>query len=154
MSNPIWFDHALKDFGEHEIPGPEANPRVLEALRHTTLPADMKKTDETANCSAYMCMWFEEVGMDSPHSAAARSWLKWGIPLESPVKGCVVILNRGGSPDPSVPGPGHVTLFDRSLSDNWIRCFGGNQSDQCKYFQYKSADVLGYRWPEGVELPA
>lgn len=142
---PRWFDHALKDKGLHEIPGPEHNHRILEMTAYTTLHA---RDDETAWCSSAMNCWMAESGLPYTKSAAARSWLKWGIPLETPEPGCVVILNRGGSPDPDEAGPAHVCFFYEDIGNGNIRCYGGNQSDQVKFSVFRKNQVLGYRWPK------
>lgn len=146
---PIWLEHALKDKGQKEIPGPGANPRVIEALHHTTLPENMKHTDETPNCSAYMCMWFEEIGFPSPHSAAAIDWEGYGTGLSSLREGAIVVLNR---PTQTNPNSRHVTLcIDKGDGSEFFTGFGGNQHDMADFSKYRKSEITAIRWPEGIK---
>lgn len=134
---PKWFEIAKAELGTKEVQGGE-NPRIIEYHAITTLAA---KEDEIPWCSAFVNWCMDRAGYLGTKSAAARSWLKWGTDIESPVPGCVVILKRGAPPS------GHVCFYVRDVDDGRIECLGGNQSDQVKYSTYRRADVLGYRWP-------
>lgn len=138
MSKPAWLTVAEGEIGTHEIAGPVDEKRILEYAACTTLHAE---DDETAWCSSFVNWCMEMVDITGTKSAAARSWLKWGEPLEQPVEGCVVILKRGAPPS------GHVCLYVRDYDADHITCLGGNQGDQVKYSHYPKSDVLGYRWP-------
>jgi uncharacterized protein (TIGR02594 family) len=147
---PRWLEHALKDNGIQETPGPKATARVVEALHHTTLPESMKNTDETSNCSAYMCMWFDEVGMKSTRSAAAISWETWGVPLNKLVIGAVVVLDRHDSDNPDAR---HVTLCHGLGDGKTFVGFGGNQHDECKDSDFLVTKIKAIRWPKDEPLP-
>jgi uncharacterized protein (TIGR02594 family) len=142
---PRWLDHALKDKGIHEKPGPEANARIIELNSHTRLAA---KSDETSWCSSGMCGWFEEVGIPSPHSAAAIDWETWGVPCELRV-GAVVVLKRK---DPNNPRARHVTLCHALLNKDTFQGYGGNQKDQCKDSTFSVKEITAIRWPKGEPL--
>jgi len=133
---PKWLEIADAERGQKEIKGGE-NPRIIEYHATTTLAA---KEDEISWCSSFVNWCMEQAGIKGTGLANARSWLKWGCPLEIPVEGCIVILKRGAPPS------GHVCFFLRE-DDTSIACLGGNQSDQVKVSVFKKADVLGYRWP-------
>ena len=136
-----WFDVAKGEIGVKEIPGETDNPRIIEYDKCTRLKAT---DDETPWCSAFVNWCVVQVGLKGTNSAAARSWLDWGVPIDTPKEGCIVILKRG------LPPSGHVTFFDSVCPDpHYLHCLGGNQSDQVKYSNYPISDVLGYRWPEG-----
>jgi uncharacterized protein (TIGR02594 family) len=151
---PKWLEHAYQDKGLKEIPGAGANPRIVQMHSHTTLSAE---SDEISWCSSGMNCWFDEVGIPGTHLANARSWLPWGVPLDKPVLGCVVILKRGPAPQPGpeiLDAPGHVTLCSHEdIANGIIRCFGCNQGDTVKNSRFAVSDVLGYRWPEGIPIP-
>lgn len=134
-----WLDHALQDLGVSEIVGPEDNPRIVRMHDYTTLDAN---DDETSWCSSAMNCWMAESGLPYTKSAAARSWLTWGAPLEVPVKGCVVVLKRDGGPN-----AGHVGFYIEDMPGKSIKVFGGNQSNKVGYSVFRKSDVLGYRWP-------
>ena len=120
------------------------NKRILEYHRCTDL---MATEDKVSWCSAFVCWCFESIGIRSTRSAAARSWLKWGVELTTPKRGCVVILWRGKKSG----WQGHVGFFIKEDKDNiWI--LGGNQSDSVNISKYSKKRLLGYRWPEGETI--
>lgn len=105
--------------------------------------------DETPWCSAFVNGIAWELRLPRSKSAAARSWLKVGTPIQlvdaRPLFD-IVILNRGGSSDPSATGPGHVTFFAGYF--NPLLTFeglGGNQSNTVTIAPFKVADILGVR---------
>lgn len=151
MSKPIWLEHALKDNGIHEIRGGE-NPRIIEMGSYTTLKP---KEDEIPWCSDAVCAWMEESGITSTKSAAARSWLNWGIELAEPREGCVCVIQQRTAGQDAATGSTsgfHVGLWLGQDAER-VYLFGGNQSDSVKKsgFGLKSYRVCGYRWPK--ELP-
>ncbi len=134
-----WLKKAVEELGIHEIEGAEANQRIIEYDAHTSLEA---KSDEIPWCSAFVNYCIDESGLEGTHSAAARSWLEWGEPLEEPINGCIVILKRGKN-----PSLGHVGFFI-SQKQGLIRVLGGNQGDKVCFSWFSKKDVLGYRWPK------
>jgi|SRR6185369_14982654 len=147
---PIWLEHAFKDSGITEKRGGE-NPRIIEMHDHCSLHA---KEDEIAWCSAAVCCWMEEVGIPSTRSAAAKSWLDWGVPLEAPREGCVCVIrqkNKGADAATGSTSGYHVALW-LAEADGRVYLWGGNQGDSVKKssFGLGSYEVCGYRWPEGV----
>lgn len=129
------YEIAKGEIGTHEVKGGE-NPRILEYHDCTTLNAC---EDEVPWCSAFANWCHKQAGIEGTHSAAARSWLKWGKALEMPVEGCIVILKRGNDPN-----SGHVGFYVKSEGEAII-VLGGNQSDQVKESRFAKKDVLGYR---------
>lgn len=127
---------AREEIGTREVPGPEHNPRILEYHQTTQLRAVQ---DEVPWCSAFVNWVLKQAGIDGTNNSMARSFLKWGSPLKSPVPGCVVILKRGRAPF------GHVGFFVSWARPGLIEVLGGNQSDQVKVSVYRDSDVLGYR---------
>ena len=81
-------------------------------------------------------------GIPSTRSAAARSYLDWGVELDIPRKGCVVVLWRGSKDGAS----GHVGFFLYQTKDK-ITLLGGNQGDKVSVQSYDIDRVLSYRWP-------
>lgn len=141
---PLWFSVAAAELGVHEIPGVAANPRVLEYLRTCpNLPASMRASDETANCSAFVNWCLMRAGIHGTNSASARSWLNWGVKLDEPKLGCVVVLSY----DVAGPKAGHVGMFTRFQSAKALHLLGANQGDRVCGRDYDVARVLGYRWP-------
>lgn len=122
-----------------EVPGPGNSPRVLEYHATTAYHAT---SDAVPWCSAFVNWCFREAGISGTHSAAARSWLAWGDPLDQPEYGCVTVLARGTN-----PAQGHVGFFTDRRPDGHILLLGGNQGDAVSIAAYAPEKVLAYRWP-------
>ena len=76
----------------------------------------------------------QQLGID------ARSWLGWGVELDEPRPGCVVVLKRGNPPS------GHVALYESGDGET-LQLLGGNQRNQVCVRPYPARRVLSYRWP-------
>lgn len=129
------YEIAKAEIGVKEVKGGE-NPRILEYHDCTSLDAC---EDETPWCSAFVNWCCKQAGIEGTGLANARSWLKWGKPLDKPVEGCIVVFKR-----PPNPASGHVGFYVRELG-NMVRVLGGNQGDQVKESWFHGCDVLGYR---------
>lgn len=134
-----------------EVPGAAAHPMILKFFTRTSLKGNkLALSDETAWCSAFACTCMEEAGFKSPRSAAARDWLKWGTPLGTPKRGCVVVFDRS---DPKNKDAAHVAFYLAEHSAAKLLVLGGNQQNRVVALPYDKAAVLGYRWPSGVAAP-
>jgi uncharacterized protein (TIGR02594 family) len=129
------YEIAQGEVGQKEIAGAENNPRIVEYQQAVDLHAT---DDETPWCSSFVNWCNMQAGVARTKSAAARSWLQWGVKVDPPQEGDVIILKRGNPPS------GHVGFFVKS-ADGLVYVLGGNQSDQVKISAYKRDDVLGYR---------
>ena len=129
------YQNAILELGQKEVAGNQHNERILEYHSTTTLKAT---ADEVSWCSSFVNWCMIKGGVKGTNSAAARSWLRWGVPTATPEEGDVVIFRRGNPPS------GHVGFFVAKDKD-WFTVLGGKQSDSVKYSKYKVADVLGYR---------
>lgn len=127
---------AQNELGVHEISGEKSEERIIEYHKHTSLKAT---SDEIPWCSSFVCFVVDSAGLKSTNNAAARSWLNWGLGLQTPVEGCIVVLKRGNPPN------GHVGFFVRNEGINHIIVLGGNQNDKVSYSKYLKSDVLDYR---------
>ncbi len=138
------YDLAMRFVGLKEVEGATSNPAILTMLQ---LDASFPTDDAVPWCSAFMNFIAWLMRLPRSKSLAARSWLQVGTPiqLEEAKPGWdVVIFNRGGSPDPDVPGLGHVAFF-ASLEGDKVRVIGGNQSDSVGMGRFPVSDVLGVR---------
>ena len=136
-----WMPIARGKLGEAEIPGPAANPEILEYLATTTLDGPDKESDETPWCSAFANWAVEEAGYPGTDSAWARSWLKWGQEAnwDALRTGSIVVLKRGAT-------SGHVG-FLVDVNDEQVLLLGGNQGDKVSQAWFPLARVLGIRIP-------
>jgi len=131
------YEYAQNEIGVKESIGPVHNARIVEYHSTTTLKAT---SDETSWCSSFVNWCVTQAWLKGTNSAAARSWLKWGTPVDTPQEGDIVIFRRGAPPS------GHVAFYVK-MSGEFISVLGGNQSDQVKVSNYKTSDVLGFRRP-------
>lgn len=139
---PLAYRIARKEIGVKEKAGDEDNPRILEYQRSTHLPESMID-DETAWCSCFVNWCMKQAGMPRTMSASALSWLHWGVALDEPVLGCVVVFSRHveGVPDGV---HGHVGFYVGAKGDDII-VLGGNQRNEVCEKLYPEKRLLAYR---------
>lgn len=98
-------------------------------------------------CAAFVNAVLHESGM--PHNYehqnpwAARSFLDWGIPVEEPRQGDLVIFPRGDN-----DWQGHVGFYLSSVVMNdvvYYRILGGNQNNKVSIDLYPESKALGIR---------
>jgi uncharacterized protein (TIGR02594 family) len=163
--SPPWYVIALRELdscvaerksGEH--------PRILEYLATCTdLEEGEWDRDSTPWCSAFVNWCLAQAGIEGSDSGWARSWAKWGEPIDPPRLGAVAVWARGRvSPDAPVV-TGHVAFFLEDLGDALL-VLGGNQSDRVCFKTYPKRgyltdtvspggptrelyELIGYRWP-------
>src|SRR4051812_10165603 len=84
----------------NEIPGPQSNPFIVWAL--TTCGMSPAVADEVPWCSAFVNACCLLAGLPRSKSAAARSWLAVGTPVDAEFAavGDIVILQRGTGVQP------------------------------------------------------
>lgn len=145
-----WMEIAAGELGVHEIRGGE-NKRIIEYHSTTGLAA---KEDEIPWCSSFVNWVMRKAGIEGTGSAAARSWLNWGVALEEPKEGCVTVIRQktAGQNKETGSASGYHVAFFAGIADNRIKLLGGNQSDSVKLstFGLGSYQVVGYRWPANV----
>lgn len=141
---PKWLQIAYKYLKEREVAGKAHNPHVLRWWQ--SIGAKIRD-DETPWCAAYVGGVLEESGIVSSKSAAARSYLKWGITCP-PTLGCIVVFWRG-KPD---GWSGHVGFVVGRDKFGNLMVLGGNQADAVNIKPFNTSRVLGYRWPRNIPL--
>jgi len=142
-NEPRWVTLARTLIGTTEIKGKQHNPEILQMWR------DIKrggiKDDETPWCAAFVGAVLERCGIRSSRFESAASYSTWGVPLNQPVPGCVVVFIRKGG--------GHVGfVVGRDVANNLL-VLGGNQSDQVNVRAFPRDRVVAYRWPDGEPIP-
>lgn len=141
---PSWLVEARKYIGLREIKGLKHEPlivRMWQAIKQGGV-----KDDETPWCAAFVGAMLENVGIVSTRSGWAKSYLNWGIGLEEPIVGCVVVYSRDG-------GGGHVGfVVGKDVNGNLLVC-GGNQGDMVSIKAFPmTRKPLGYFWPQSVPM--
>ena len=131
---------ARRELGVAEAPGAADNDRVLAYYSDAGHPEIAH--DSVAWCAAFACAMLERGGTRSPRTLRAREFLEWGDPVETPRRGCIVVLWRG-QPDGA---EGHVGFYAGSKGEG-VLILGGNQGDKVSIAAFRQNQVLGYRWP-------
>lgn len=141
---PAWMVHALAEIGTSEVHGAKDNPRIIDYWSAAGMKA-VASSDETPWCAAFVGALL--CGSGLPRGAAnAKSYLQYGIALDAPVFGAIVVLNR-----PPVEWQGHVAFFAGSTADKF-HLLGGNQGDRVSIASFDRSRVAGVRWPTSVPL--
>lgn len=147
---PTWMIFAFAEVGVAEVAGAKQHhPRIVEYHATTTLGGG--QADETPWCSSFVGWCMQRAQRPTTKSAAARSWMNWGTPLQAPRFGCVVIFTRD---DPANPNAGHAAFFVSSHGPDprQLVVLGGNQGNRVSLALYPRARAIGYRWPKGESV--
>lgn len=112
-------------------------------------------TDEGAWCSAFANWVMMKAGLAGTGSGGAKSWRRWGRPLDEPRYGAVAVFHRKKYNKEGKRidfWKGHVGFYAGERADA-VLVFGGNQNATVKkkWYEKKGTDyeLIGYRWPTG-----
>lgn len=143
MSYP-WIVEGMKYVGLKEIPGARHNLTIVNWLKE--LKAWWQE-DETPWCGVYVAHCMKASGIGIPkYYMRAKAWADdWGIQIQSPVDGCVVVFDRQGG--------GHVGFLVGRSQDNSLVVLGGNQGNAVTIAKFDRNRVVGYYWPTNYPIP-
>nr|WP_321457176.1 TIGR02594 family protein [uncultured Cohaesibacter sp.] len=143
FKEPVWLQVARSYLGLREYKGNRHNPKILEWWLKIRMPFT---DDETPWCAGFVGGVLEECGIRSTRSAGARSylWQNWGLRLNGPYVGAVVVFWRGSK----AGSKGHVGFVVGRDQHNNLMVIGGNQGDAVTIKPFSTARVLSYHWPE------
>lgn len=133
------FELARRFEGLREIPGEEHNGFIVWAHSLCTMKAT---TDEIPWCSAWLNAICWMLDLPRTNSAAARSWLKVGKPIQyiqAEVGWDVVVLTRGDSRI-----AGHVGFYAGN-DEGKVLLLGGNQGNEVNVSAYSPSRIIGVR---------
>jgi len=142
-TKPMWFELARDEIGVKEAIGPLNNPRIVEYHRATSLHATK---DSVPWCASFVSSMLESCKINSTRSARARSYEHWGVELDEPRLGCIVVFYRGSKRS----GKGHVGFYAGERGGK-ILVLGGNQGDAVNVSPYSKKRLLSYRWPNMIK---
>lgn len=147
--DPQWLAIARPLVGLHEIKGAEHSPEILGMWR--AIKRSGIQSDEVPWCAAFVGACLERAGIRSSRFESAASYLKWGVRLDGPAHGCIVVFSRKvvGNPD-----AGHVGFVVGQDASGRLLVLGGNQGDQVSVKAFPTDRVTGYRWPVDVPIPS
>lgn len=137
----IW-ESAYEEFGTLEYPGPDNNPRILEYFKKVS---GGHKSDSIQWCAAGLNFALINAGYEGTGSPIARKFNGWGVKLEEPQKGCIVVMWR----ESRNSWQGHVTLFESWVDAEKTMFFGlgFNQQNKVGIDLFRTETVLSYRSP-------
>jgi uncharacterized protein (TIGR02594 family) len=124
----------------------ETNP-LLEALRWKGATAPQVGVPSDLWCADFMNFILGQTGQSGTGSRAARSFLKYGKPLDGPRVGAIVVLMRNGGHSES----GHVGIVRGTDGDGNPVVISGNHGNKVSESIYKKEKVLGYFMPPNVD---
>ncbi len=134
-----WLPIAFAEFGTHEVPGAQHNPRIVEYLMSTDLAQKYPSLpDETDWCAAFVNWCIEKVRLPSMNSALVNPWRSWGAASPLPPKRGAVTTFLWDD------GWAHVSFLLGEIG-NYVVCLGGNQSDAVWISVYHKKYVTSYR---------
>lgn len=142
------YQTGMRLIGLKEIPGGSDNHLIQFALGLCKIPEPLH--DETAWCSAILNFLCYILGFARSGSAAARSWLKVGIPIElkdAQIGNDIIIMKRGPEPQPGaevLDAQGHVGIFAGMDGPDKFKLLAGNQPLFC-IVSYPVSSILGVR---------
>lgn len=142
---PMHMTLAKSYLGIKEVPGKKDNPKIMGMYK--TVGHAWVEHDEVAWCAAFVGAMLERAGLPSTRSLAARSYLKWGVPVDAKDAqvGDVVVFKRGNS-----SWQGHVAFFVRQTK-SLIFVLGGNQANGVNIKGYAKSKLLGIRRAQKAE---
>jgi uncharacterized protein (TIGR02594 family) len=144
MSDLPWVAEAEKYIGVAEIKGDETQPLILKWWKAIRLGG--VRDDETPWCAAFVGGCLEAVDIRSTSSGLAKSYLKWGVEIVNPIRGCIVVFSRDG-------GGGHIGIVMGQDAKGRLMVLGGNQGNKVSIAPFDRSRVLGFRWPASVAAP-
>lgn len=130
------YKWACREINQAEITGVQNNPRIIFYHSFTALKGT---TDEIPWCSAFICAAAESSGFKSTKSAAASSWLTYGVEGDGAV-GDIVVLSRGNAHH-------HVGFLDQPYKpgDEFLTLLGGNQDNRVCVKKFRVEKLLAIR---------
>lgn len=139
-----WIVEAKKHIGLKEVPGPKSNPTIVGWLK--SLKAWYQE-DASPWCGLLVAKCMQDSGVSIPkYWMRALDWSTWGVKLDKPIDGCVVVFKRTGG--------GHVGFVMGETKDGFLSVLGGNQGDAVSIAKFDKSRVVGYYWPKEFPVPA
>lgn len=134
------MDEANNLIGTAEIKGKDTNLKIKSWLSRLRA---WWSDDETPWCGTFVAHCLQINGYPIVKEwYRAKSWLEYGVRLDAPCYGCLVIFNRTGG--------GHVGFCVGRDNRGRLLVLGGNQGDKVSIAPFEMSRVSGYRMPVGV----
>lgn len=144
QAEPAWLAVGRAHIGTIEYAGPAHNKKILGWLAKL---GAWWRDDETPWCGVYTaaCLTTAQRIAIPKMYMRAKAWLDWGVRLQAPRLGCVVVFERKGG--------GHVGFVVGKDKAGNLLVLGGNQGNAVNIRPFAVSRVLGYRWPAEIPVP-
>jgi uncharacterized protein (TIGR02594 family) len=144
MNEPFWLTVARRNLHVVETPGKTTTPAIARWLLNLKA---WWRDDETPWCGVFVAECLREANQRLPrHWYRALAWNDWGLPLDRPTLGCLVVFARSGG--------GHVGFYVGHDERGRPMVLGGNQGNRVSIAPFDPARIVGYRWPADAQAPS
>ncbi len=144
---PLWLVEGLKWIGTAEVAGSRDSRDILRWADEEGGAISRAYThDSIPWCALYANMVLTKVGLEGTETLWALDWANWGQRLPGPAVGAFAPMRRDGG--------GHIAIVVGRDQNGNLMCLGGNQDDAVNIQPFPARRPLGFRWPEGVPVPA
>jgi uncharacterized protein (TIGR02594 family) len=118
---PLIVHEGLKLLGTKEVAGTADSPVILQWAKDLGL-SKAYSDDAIPWCGLFVAKVVSEARKPPVENPLwARNWLGWGVPVEEPGLGDVMVFKRGSG--------GHVAFYIGEDAEGYFHILGGNQSD-------------------------
>ena len=139
---PPWFSSLNSKRGMHEKLNNKALAAYLKSDNQTLGdPSKLPWCGDAVQTSIALTLP-DEVLPANPYYAL--NWLKFGISMDEPALGAVLVFTRSGG--------GHVGFYSGENSQYYL-VLGGNQRNSVSIAPVLRKQCVGIRWPKTVPLP-
>lgn len=136
-----WMTAAESYLGLSEKPGTIHESKIVGFFAE--VGSAWITTDEDAWCAAFAGSMLKRSGYQIPAGVEAVRARGYGAPVAlkvtEPRYGDIVLIGKPGAIS-------HVTFYVEDAGD-WVKCLGGNQSNQVKVSKYRKTGIEGYYRP-------
>ncbi|WP_429813599.1 TIGR02594 family protein [Ensifer sp. B1-9] len=148
-TEPVWMREARRFMGLKEVAGAGSNSTIIGwAKRLGGWVASYYTNDDIPWCGLALAHWISFTLPSEPlpgNYLSALAWANFGIRLETPARGAVLVFKR--------PGGGHVGLYVGEDASHF-HVLGGNQSNSVSVTRIEKARLVAIRWPATGGEPA
>lgn len=140
-AQPETFAHSRSEAANQAAQVPGAAFVLLEALQWRGKTAHQLGLPSSLWCADFMNFVFARFGSQGTKSRSARSYLTYGVLLDSPRVGAIAIFARGGR------NSGHVGIVRGTDGEGNPIVVSGNHGNTVREATYPKGRVLGYVMP-------
>lgn len=149
---PLIVHEVLKLLGTVEVAGAASSPIIMgwrDELKAAGVPVGGYTDDSVPWCgllAAIVALRAQKDLEPVDNVLWARDWLKFGVPVSTPMLGDYAVWPRGSG--------GHVAIVLAEDRQGFLHIAGGNQQDAVNIMRKLKKDALGFRRARYTNQPA